>query len=98
MRCIVVPPTGGMCALGSRRSKRKAAVETRPDVRVYLPPNLGLSDKEIDRLIESWIVPQLIRVFITESDFGTSSQSEKPDECSGSKPPSRIHKHRGAQQ
>jgi len=53
--------------LESHRPKRTPAVKKNTEVCVELPNGLGLSDDNLKRLIDDWIVPQLIRVFVLET-------------------------------
>lgn len=73
-------PRRGVEALTVHRSARTKHEEKRPEVRVEMPDGPGLSDEDIKQLIESWIVPQRIRVFFLETIAKRPVQSNtEPD-------------------
>jgi hypothetical protein len=41
-------------------------VEKRPKVRVEVPDGLGLSDEQFIPLIEDWIAPRLVQLFVDQ--------------------------------
>jgi hypothetical protein len=54
------------------------------EVRLELPNGLGLSDEDLKQLIDHWIVPQLVRIFVAEQQINAGIEvcSEKKPSCS----------------
>lgn len=65
-----------MNRLKGHGAKCDSLVENTLGVRIELPYGLGLSEDGVKLLIDGWIVPELIRVFIRETCPPKSVQSE----------------------
>jgi hypothetical protein len=72
-----VRPESEEYRLKGQGAKRDSFVEKTPDVRIESPYGLGQADEDIQKLIENWIVPQLIRVFLAETSSQTPSSADK---------------------
>lgn len=65
--------------LDSRSFKPGPPGRERNRVHLELPNGLGQSEEDLHRLIENWIVPQLIRAFVAEINFERQVEIVMPD-------------------
>ena len=72
-----------MNRLKGHGAQRDPAVEKKSEVRVEVPCGLGQTDEDIRVLIEAWIVPQLIRMFINETIPQFSVHTETSEDSDG---------------